>query len=96
MKKTTCFIATITICSLCLLSFVYYLSKQADFTIKDINGDPTLLQDVSFDTNMVIDNSYIPISNTNNKDIQYSLITNQFPIYDSSCNFSYFVWILSI
>lgn len=90
MKKTTCFIATITICCLCLLSFVYYLSKQGDFTIKDINGDPTLLQDVSFDTNMVIDNSYIPISNTNNKDIQYSLITNQFPIYDSSCNFSYF------
>lgn len=90
MKKTTCFIVTITICSLCILSFVYYLSKQGDFTVKDISGDPTLLQDVSFDTNVVINDSYIPISNTNNKDIQYSLRINQLPSYDSYDSLSYF------
>ncbi len=74
MKKTTIFISAILACSICLLSTIFFIVRQADFSIQTIQGNPVVLQEVSIDTASAFNYSHISI-NYHQNDTNYALFT---------------------
>lgn len=73
MKKTSIFLSVVALCSaVCMLTPLLY-TKQATFSIKDVEGDRNILKGISFESYVNIHNNYVLISFDENTKEHHSI-----------------------